>query len=561
MLLRLAIRNFATVDAVALDFGAGLTVLTGETGAGKSILFDALDLLFGARADSGLVRPGAARCELEAEVTLPQESRALRWLETQDLLDPDTPRQLLLRRVLHADGGSKAWVNARQTTLAALRELAESVLDIHGQHAHQALLRGVEQRRLIDDFGGLAAPREAVRTAHAALRDCEQELAALDSAALNDSAQRELLQYQSEELQAFAPGAEEFTELNADFRRLSQADELREDCAWLLERLEGEEAIEDQLGAALRRCEALAAADPTPEDASQALLQSLEAAREARHGLQAAQDRFEGDPERLAEVSERLGAWEDLARKHRCAPAELATHAEELADTLAGAARDDARRQELEGQREALRAAYAQAATALSQARTEAGAALAAAVGERLGALGLAHARLEVEVRHEPEQCTPQGGDSVRLLVSLNPGQPLQPLAKVASGGELARISLAIAVCSRSGRRAVPVLLFDEVDVGVGGAIAEAIGEHLRMLAADNQVLCVTHQPQVAALGRAHLHVRKEVRDGATYSQIQPLDDEARVEELSRMAGGREITEQTRAHARALLAGRDLADA
>ncbi len=552
MLTRLSIENFATVDSLEMNLGSGLTVLTGETGAGKSILFDALDLLFGARAESILVRTGAARCSLEAEVSLQGESVALGWLQRNELVDEDEPERLLLRRVIRADGGSKAWINGQQSTLAMLRELAEAVLDIHGQHAHQALLRAAEQRRIVDDFGGHDTALAQTRERFTEWRAAERELARLGSAALNDPAQRELLEYQCAELNEFAPQEGEFTALNAEFLRLNRIDELQADCAWLEAALGDDDGVEDQLGESSRRCEKLVEAQPDLIAAQESLNQAREAVREARREIQHAASGFENDPERLAEVGARLDQWESLARKHRCPAEELASHAAALNEQLAGAAGDDQRRIELEKQISDLAERYAQAASALTQARVKAGARLAKTVMQDLPSLGLPHARLEFKVSSNPESASAQGHDSVQILVSLNPGQAVQPLSKVASGGELARISLALAVNAHASRR-VPILLFDEVDVGVGGAIASAIGEHLLTLAATNQVLCVTHQPQVAALGKQHYRVQKDVSGEQTYSRLVLLDHAARVDEISRMAGGREITEQTRAHARALL--------
>lgn len=553
MLNRLAIEHFATVESLEIHFGPGLTVLTGETGAGKSILFDALDLLFGARADSGVVRPGAARCQLEAEVHLRADSEALTWLREHELDDPDDAQHLLLRRTLRADGGSRAWINGQQCTLSSLRELAEQVLDIHGQHAHQALLRGTEQRRIVDEFGELDDLLGTLRTAHAQWKDAGQQLAALDSAGLNDPAQRELLSYQAEELAEFAPAAHEYAELNAEFLRLNRIDELRADAAWLESLLGDDDAIEDQLSEAQRRCERLRDAQPELSSACEALGQARTAVMEARRDIQHAAESLENDPERLAVVSLRLDQWEALARKHKVPGDALAAEAERLQQVLAAAAGDDARRQALLTAREECLAIYRDAAAALSAARQQAAEQLATVVMAELPALGLPHARMQITVEPEADAAPSRDGmDRVQILVSLNPGQPLAPLAKVASGGELARISLAIAVNTQMAR-SVPILLFDEVDVGVGGGIAAAIGDHLRQLAEHNQVLCVTHQPQVAALGAQHLRVHKQVDGERTFSRLEILDREARITELSRMAGGREITAQTRAHAQSLL--------
>lgn len=552
MLQRLAIENFATIESLDLQFGTGMTVLTGETGAGKSIMFDALDLLFGARADSSVVRTGSGRCQLQAEVRLEQQPEILQWLQDNELLDEDEPEQLLLRRVIREDGGSKAWVNGLQCTLAVLRELAESVLDIHGQHAHQALLRSNEQRRLIDEFGGLQLQRQSVASAYRSWRAAEKDLQALTSAEVNDPALRELLEYQCAELNEFAPEAGEFATLNADFVKLNRVDELRAEAGALDQLLTADGGVEDQLSSALRRCESLAEADSGLDNAVNALTQALEAVRDARHDVQHQAESFESDPERLATISNRLDQWEKLARKHKCLSDELPELATALSERLSGAENDDQRRQDLEHRITQLQSEFLVAAAELSAARKAAASKLAQAIHKDLPALGLPHAQIEFAVQTDRDSASAEGQDKVQIQISMNPGQKPQALAKAASGGELARISLAIGVNSQSNRR-IPILLFDEVDVGVGGAIASAIGEHLQILARHNQLLVVTHQPQVAGLGDAHLRVRKNVRDGQTFSEIDVLTREERIDELSRMAGGREISEQTRAHAEALL--------
>lgn len=552
MLTRLAIENFATIESLDLQFGPGMTVLTGETGAGKSIMFDALDLLFGSRADSAVVRAGGGRCQLVAEVKLEQQPEILHWLQDNELIDVDVPEQLLLRRVIREDGGSKAWINGQPCTLAMLRSLAEGVLDIHGQHAHQALLRPTEQRRIIDDFGALKRERDATAEAYRLWRTAERELAALQSSEVNDPALRELLEYQSAELNEFAPEKNEFAQLNEEFIKLNRVDELRAEAATLEHLLTAEGGVEDQLSSALRRCEGLSSSDAGLLNATNTLAQALEAVRDARHDIQHQADSFESDPERLAVISARLDQWEALARKHKCPADELPELCEQLNQRLLGAQGDDQQRQQLAEQIVELRSCYQSAAQALSVARKRASERLAEAVRNDLPALGLPHAQIEFAVLTDPETAGRDGQDSVQIRISMNPGQKLQPLVKAASGGELARISLAIGVNAQTNRR-VPILLFDEVDVGVGGAIASAIGEHLQALAANNQLLVVTHQPQVAGLGDAHFRVSKEVRDGQTYSCITALNRAERIDELSRMAGGREITAQTRAHAEALL--------
>lgn len=552
MLNSLRITNFATVDQLSMDFGPGLTALTGETGAGKSILFDALDLLFGARADSGMVRSGSDRTELQADISLESAGPARLWLKEAGLDDPDAPDGLLVRRLIKADGGSRAWINGIKVTVAQLRELADFVLDIHGQHAHQALLRPAHQRELLDVYGQLSPQRDAVRTAYknwqALLRERERRL----QDGFADAAELDLARYQLEELEQLAPAEGELDSLHQDFLRLSRVDETRADCAYVAQALADEGGVEDLLGGLLRRADALQEADAGLAAIADQLTLAMEAAQEARRACEHAAERMESDPEALAQVSQRLERWEDLARKHRVPASALPAHWSSLAAKVEQAQGDAERLQSLDSDIEQAETAYAQAAQALSTARSTASAQLVKALLQRLPELGLPHAQLRIEVQPQTAAPAAHGWDQVRFLVSMNPGQQPQPLAKVASGGELARISLAVAVSAQSALN-TPILLFDEVDVGVGGAIAQAIGEHLADLARDNQVLCVTHQPQVAALASTHVFVDKHVREGQTFSRLRQLDLEARVEELSRMSGGRQITAQTRAHARAML--------
>lgn len=535
-----------------MDFGPGLTALTGETGAGKSILFDALDLLFGARADSGMVRSGCDRTELQADISLSAQSPARVWLADNGLDDPDTPDGLLVRRLIKADGGSRAWINGVKVTVSQLRELADLVLDIHGQHAHQALLRATHQRDFLDAFGQLTSQREAVKLAYRHWQGLRRERERRASEGFGDPAELDLARYQLAELEELAPAEDELERLNQDFLRLSRVDESRADCAYIAQALTADGGVEDLLGALLRRADALQESDSSLASISEQLTLAMEAAQQARRESEHAAEAMESDPETLAQISQRLELWEDLARKHRVSGGELPAHWSSLAARVQQADQDAQGLEALDAEIQAAQAAYAQAAQALSQAREQAALGLAEALGQRLPALGLPHAQLQIEVKTQESAPAVHGWNQVQFLVSMNPGQPPQPLAKVASGGELARISLAVAVSAQMAVN-IPILLFDEVDVGVGGAIAEAIGEHLADLARDNQVLCVTHQPQVAALATTHIYVDKHVEQGQTFSRLRQLDLDARVDELSRMAGGRNITEQTRAHARAML--------
>jgi DNA repair protein RecN (Recombination protein N) len=552
MLTRLDVRDFAIVGALELELGAGMTVLTGETGAGKSILIEALGLALGDRADTGAVRAGAERAEVTATFDIRQVPAARGWLEEQGIADGD---ECLLRRLVVRDGRSRAFVNGTPVPVQALQTLGERLLDIHGQHAHQSLLHRAAQRDLLDAYGGQQALAAEVARAWSDWQSLAAEQASTAGAAADRAARLDLLSYQVSELAGLALADDELPRLDAEHRRLASAERLLGDTGRVFGQLhEDDAAIEVQLGRALHALEGLVALDPAITPARDLLDAALIQLREAAVALRDYRAQLDLDPERLDELDRRLAAIHEMARKHRVRPEDLPARLRDLEAELAAVRGAEARSAGLEAEIDRTRRAYLDAAERLSGARREAASRLATAVTAQMQTLGMARGAFAVEVLPLPtDQAGAFGIDRIELLVAANPGQPPAPLAKVASGGELSRISLAIQVAT-AGLGAVPTLVFDEVDVGIGGGVAEIVGRLLHDLGRDRQILCVTHLPQVAARADRHLVVRKRADGDRAETSIEPVEGAARVEEVARMAGGVEITEQALAHAAALIA-------
>ena len=551
MLQSLAIRNFVIVESLDLEFGPGFSVLTGETGAGKSILIDALLLALGERAEADVVREGAARAEIGAEFRIGEAARD--WIAAQDLGGEDAGL-VLLRRTVDAGGRSRAFINGSAVTLAQLRELGELLVDVHGQHAHQSLLKGGSQQRLLDEHGGLAAAAREVAQRFAELRRAGRARAEAEAMAGSAQAEADRLRWTVEELDELAPQPGEWEAVEAEHRRLSHAAGLLEGAQAAVEALgEGDAAALERIDTMLARLQSLAQYDARLA----AVLESLGAARVQLDDAVRELNRYLGqadlDGARLAQVEARVAALHAAARKLRSTPAELpALLADAQARLAALSAASDL--EALRAQESAALARYTEAARALSKARVKAARQMAAEVTRAMQDLSMAGGRFEVNlVPLADGETAATGAERVEFLVAGHAGVAPKPLVRVASGGELARISLAIAVIAAS---ATPVgtLIFDEVDAGIGGAVAETVGRLLRQLGQQRQVLCVTHLPQVAACGDAHLVVSKApAADGRPVSQIRPLDRKSRVDEIARMLGGIEITETTRKHARELL--------
>jgi DNA repair protein RecN (Recombination protein N) len=549
MLSRLSIRDFAVVAHAELDFGPGMTVISGETGAGKSLLVDALGFLCGARADAGAVRHGAARAELEAEFLLADCPAALAWLRDAELDDGEACQ---LRRTLRADGGSRAWINGRAATIGQLAEAAALLVEIHGQHEQQSLLARATQTALLDAYARHPALLADVRDAARRWRTLSDERDAL--LARGDVAERKAwLQHQYEELQAETLEPEALAALDAAHRRHAHAASLIAACASGIDALAGDRALASQVqrlrGVLQREAEhdaRLGEVDAMLDGAAIQLDEALQL-------LERVRDDLELEPGALDDIERRLTRLQDLARKHRMPPEKLSAHRDAIALELESLTDADVRLAELERGIARALAAWTSAADALGASRREQGAALSRAVEALIGELGMGQGRFEVLLESAASPSPdPLGAERADFLVSTNAGQPPRPLRKVASGGELSRISLAIEVATL-GLDAVPTMVFDEVDSGIGGAVAAAVGAKLRALGETRQVLCVTHQPQVAAAGHAHYLVSKGAASGVTQSAVAHLDDDGRVGEIARMLGGAEVTREAQAAARRLL--------
>lgn len=549
MLRRLFIRDYAIVDRLELEFEAGFGALTGETGAGKSILVDALSLALGERADTGVLRAGAERAEIAAEFDVEPGGELSAWLRENDF---EAEGSCLLRRVIDAGGRSRATVNGSPATLTQLRQAAELLADIHGQHAYHALLRADAQRALLDGQAG--AVELARQTAERfrvwrGLREARQRAEQDVSAIVQE---REMLDFQVTELRGLAFDPARWVEENQEQRRLGHAASLLEGTSAVVATLdENDAAVTGQLDEALARLRPLVDFDETLKESAELLDAARIQIGEASHALARYRERLELEPERLAELEARIAAITSAARKHRVMPEELPAVLARLEARLAelSLTADPAALAEREA---AAEADYLDASRRLSELRRAGAAQLSQAVSDGMQQLAMAGGRFEIGLTALAEGAA-HGLEDVQFLVTANPGQPLRPLAKVASGGELSRIGLAIQVIASCAGQA-PTIIFDEVDVGIGGRVAEIVGQLLRQLGSQRQVLCVTHLPQVAAQADWQWSIAKESVEGKTFSRVTPLDAAARVEEVARMLGGVKITETTREHAREMLA-------
>jgi DNA repair protein RecN (Recombination protein N) len=550
MLQRLAIQNLAIIDAVTLDFDSGFSALTGETGAGKSILIDALGLLMGARADTQLVRSGRERADVSGEFSLKGRADLQGWLEAQECLDADDPQHLLLRRVVYAEGRTRAFINGQPVNLNVLRELGEQLIEIFGQSESQTLLKPEIQRALLDDYAGHEPLLDAARGAAERVQQVERDIAALRSAAAQDPAQVEFLRFQVRELEALKLGENEIEQLDQEHRRLANAQELLADGQTALELLTlGDSSADAQLGQALALLAGLSALDGSLEEALQLATTAQAQAREAADGLRRALDRLDAEPDRLDQLERRLQAIHDIARKHRVKPADLPALMRTLDASLQGLEGAAGQLDALEIEHKRALDHYRSAATALHESRQAAAERLSSSATDTVRPLGMAHARFEIRVLAEdPLVVRPHGNDEVRFDFSANPGQAPRPLARVASGGELSRVSLALQVVALQ-HKGVGTLVFDEVDAGISGAVADIVGQQLQRLGTQRQVFCVTHLAQVAAQADRHYAIRKRVEDGETYTEVEALSEPQRVDELARMQGGTDVGAAARRHA------------
>ena len=553
MLRSLSIRDFVIVDRLQLEFAPGFTVLTGETGAGKSILIDALTMVLGERAEAIVVRSGAERAEVGAEFDVGGRADVARWLTERELAGDDGT--LLMRRVIEASGRSRGFINGHLATLAQLREAGEQLVDIHGQHQHQSLLRGAAQRELLDAYGGHTDAVDKVASLYRAWQQRRDSRVAFEANAAAFAAEREQLEWQAREIAALKFAADEWPELTAEHSRLAHAVSLIESAQLGVGALaEGENSSLSRLNAIVARLGGLVEHDPQLRE----ILEALDSARiqlqEGVHALRHYGERLELDPQRLREVESRRDAIYAAARKYRVAPEELPVRLEAAS----------ARLQELGegGSVEALRkteeeahAACLHEARMLSAGRKKAAKKLSEQVTTSMQELAMAGGQFEVKLNAALEVAA-YGLETVEFLVAAHKSMAPQPLAKVASGGELSRLSLAVqTVASRVAQ--VPTLIFDEVDAGIGGRVAEIVGKMLGQLGRKHQVMCITHLPQVAATADQQWQVARSTANGKVLSRVTVLDQSQRVEEIARMLGGVKITETTRKHAAEMLGAKN----
>mgnify|MGYP001341221461 FL=1 len=546
MLTDLSIRDYAIVQRLDIELHTGMTCVTGETGAGKSIMLDALGLCIGDRADAKAVRAGADRAEISALFSVEKLPEAQAWLDRAALLEG---HECLIRRTVTADGRSRAFINGSPATLAQCKELGELLVDLHSQHAHQSLLRRSVQRELLDAFSGTTEDATSIAEEANSIRALKHELEALRSSSNEIAERRDLLNYQIDELSELGFGDTELETLESDQKLLSNATwimetvhAIAEQCAGLSDQLRSSvsQLSDDRLGSKI---------DESRELVSSSQIQLDEAASELRRFL----DGVELDPQRLNEVEGRLDTAYSLARKHRIRPEELAGHLETLSNELQNLEHGSQRLDDLASEIETRHARWTDNARALTEKRKQGASRLAERTMQLLAQLVMERCKVDVGfIDIDAEKLDPRGLEEVEIWIATNPGSQPGPLNKVASGGELSRISLALQVAVAD-KATAPTMIFDEVDVGVGGAVADVVGTLLRTLADNVQVLCVTHLPQVAAKGHQHIQVSK-AGDRVVTTSLQYLSSEERVEELSRMLGGAVITDATRENARELLA-------
>lgn len=554
MLLSLQVRDFAIIDQVEVEFGPGMTVLTGETGAGKSILVDALGLVLGERGSSQLVRSGAKRAEFSAEFDI-QSMPAVRQLLAEQALDQDD--QCLLRRVINADGRSRAFINGNAATVQQLKQLGEHLLDIHGQHFHQSLGRRPIQRDLLDHFGDLLNQREATEAAFEQWRVLADRLQELLAADANRESRLELLEFQLTELDALALGQDEVSELQTERQKLLHSDRLANGINNAIGSLSDDDSgnANTLVSEALRRIQPLIEFDSGLASVHQLLEGASIQLLEAADSLQRYGESLNMDPARRDWVEERLDAIQSIARKHRTDAHDIPALHARIASELDEIQHAEERGQQLQEAVAAARNNFQVLAETLSTDRGKAATTFSAAVSDAMQGLGMPGGIFEVQIsKLDDADARPWGIDNIEFRISANPGQALQSLAKVASGGELSRMGLAIQVIASDGS-AIPSMVFDEVDSGVGGGVAEMVGRRLQELGERRQVLCVTHLPHVASLADAHFRISKVTDGKATRTGIQGLTEDERVEEIARMLGGVEITQKTIDHAAEMLSG------
>lgn len=549
MLTHLSINNYTLVDKLDLELQPGMTAITGETGAGKSVLLDALGLTMGDRADADRIRAGHKRADINASFDIERLAEARQWLRDHDL---DVDGECLLRRVITSEGRSRAYINGQPVTIGQLRALGEMLIDIHAQHEHQSLLKKDTQRRLLDEYAG---HQDLLLKLGQTYRDWQAALARFTSLKENaeeSDARVQLLSYQVEELDQLTIQPGEVEKLEVEQKTLANGESILHNSYQLVALCGGEDqSILEGLNRALQLMDDLPEDNPAFREAAQMLASAQIQVEEAQHEIERYIDGFDLDPERLQAVEERLTAIFDIARKHRVQPVELTLLHENLSSELQGLSGEDGDLEQLGAKVQQLEANYRALGQTLSAQRASAGKQLAKAINQQLKKLAMEHARLEVELS-TTDKPSATGLEDVQLVISTNPGQPLKPLVKIASGGELSRISLAIQVVTAQTSPA-PTLVFDEIDVGIGGATADIVGQLLRQLGDKAQIICVTHLAQVASKAHGHLRVNKITKGTKVVTTLEQLSQEQKVEEIARMIGNNKMTQTSLDHAREML--------
>lgn len=552
MLTQLTVQNFAIVRFLELDIASGMTTITGETGAGKSIAIDALGLCLGDRAEAAMVRPGEDKAEVSARFDISDNLPAQQWLAENQL---DAEGECILRRVVNHEGRSKGYINSTPVPVNQMRLLGSRLVSIHGQHAHYELLKPARQLSILDDYGHHQSLSETTSQSYQQWQSLCHEKERLLEQQAQQQARQQLLEYQVQELDEFGLQPGEYEQLDQQHKRLANSSELMESCQQLSMMLSQDDEI-NVLSMLQHGCKKLADLieyEPNLQSAYDMLQEAMIQVEESGHLLSNTADQLELDPEQFAELEARLSQALDLARKHQVNPEQLPQLHQQLADELAQFAADD---EQLSGMDEAIEKSwqsYCKQAEKLTKSRTRQAKQLGQLIEQSIKQLSMPKARCQFTVTADRDHPTPKGWDKAELLITTNPGQPLQSLSKVVSGGELSRIGLAIQVICAE-HIAIPTLIFDEVDVGISGPTAAVVGHMLRTLGKTNQVLCVTHLPQVAGNGHQQLMVSKKQQKQSTETLMQPLVGQQRVEELARLLAGNEITETALANARELLA-------
>ncbi len=552
MLRSLQIRNFAIIDQIDVEFDQGMTVLTGETGAGKSILVDALGLALGERGGNGLVRRGAARAEFSAEFDLGDLPEARRWLGEQTL---DQGDECVLRRVINADGRSRAFINGSAVSLQTLKGLGERMLDIHGQHFHQSLGRRAVQRDLLDHFDDLIELRRTTERNFGEWQSLALKLQDLESADADRASRLDLFEFQLGELDALDLQDNEAESLQSERQILQNSGRLADGVSGVLQSIYDSDTanVQSMLAAACRTLRDLTSFDPRLDSILAILNEASIQVSEATDTLRRYADTIDMDPARRDWVEERINAIQAVARKHRVAPNALPEVHVRIRESLSDLQNAEERGAELSRKTAEAATAYRESAEILSDARKQAAARFSAAVTDTISGLGMPGGSFEVSVADCGDGNEKSHGvDRIEFRISANPGQPLMPLAKVASGGELSRMSLAIQVIASDGNT-IPTMIFDEVDSGIGGGVAEMLGRRLKEVGDNSQVLCVTHLPQVASIADHHYRINKITDGKSTKTGVVHLGHDERIEELARMLGGVSITKKTREHAAEML--------